>query len=274
MKNVLKIKHVLQMEHHDRSAQSPGSVPALDRSLDLVELLNRRPEGLTLSELSKELAAPKNAIFRITQTLLARGYLSRDSESMSFQLTGQFLKLAPPQAGGISLPEATRPAMEALRDETGETVQLGVLSGLEGVVIDQVESRQALRIVVNLGLRFSLYDNAPGKLLLAHMPEEERAEAISKLELTPKTPRTITDQTKLIAECENIVSLGYSVDYAEADEGIHCVAAPIFGSNNIVVGTLWVTGPSKRLPKSGFRDLGEKVKIAGAQVSEVIERLG
>ena len=254
--------------------ESPGSVPALDRSLDILELLSDTPSGLTLSELSQQLDIPKNAVFRITQTMLARGYLSRHVETMAFKLTGQWLKLATPRLGGMSLSALARPAMVALRDETSETVQLGVLSGVEGTIIEQVEGTQPLRIVVDLGLRFRLHNNAPGKLLLAHLPADQRDQMISRLGLIASTARTITSEADLIKECDRIISQGYSVDYAESNEGIHCVAAPIISEFEGVVGAMWVTGPAKRLPRSRFKELGEQVKAAAVQASQRIQQLG
>ena len=62
---------------------TPGSALALDRALDVLELLSISPSGLTLSELSEQLQLPKNSVFRITQTLLARGYLVRDPETLA-----------------------------------------------------------------------------------------------------------------------------------------------------------------------------------------------
>lgn len=253
--------------------ESPGSVPALDRTLDILEVLSSSPKGLTLSELSQQLEVPKNAVFRITQTLMARRYLSRDAETMAFQLTGQWLKLATPRMGGMSLAALARPAMTALRDETGETVQLGVLSGLEGTIIEQVEGTQPLRIVVDLGLRFALHNNAPGKLLLAHLSDEQREQVLSQVKLPASTPRTITSKAELRKECARIVSQGYSVDHGEADEGINCIAAPIVDEFDGVVGALWVTGPAKRLPKSRFRELGAQVRAAGQQASRQIAQL-
>ena len=249
---------------------SPGSVPALDRTLDIRELLSSSPAGLTLSELSVQLDLPKNSVFRITQTLLARGYLSRDAESMEFQLTPQLLRLSSPRWGSMSLPAISRESMTALRDETRETIQLGVLNGLEGVIIDQVEGLEPLRIVVDLGLRFPLHNNAPGKLLLAHLPVDQQEAALLHIKLTSSTSRTITTKTELRREFERIVSNGYSTDFAEADEGIHCVAAPVFDASEGVVATLWITGPAKRLPKYRFRELGAQVSAAGKRISRLI----
>jgi DNA-binding IclR family transcriptional regulator len=257
-----------------KPTESPGSVPALDRSLDILELLSASPVGKTLSELSAELGFPKNAVFRITQTLMARGYIVRDTKTMQFYLTPRMMRLAPPRWGGVSLPMVARPVMMELRDVTRETIQLGVLSGLEGIVIDQVEGLEALRIVVDLGLRFPLYNNGPGKLLLAHMKKREREAALKKMELVRCTSRTITDKDELRQECAGIVERGYSVDHAEADEGIHCFAAPIYGVSREVAGTLWITGPAKRLPESRFEELGARVSAAGEEISRRIMELG
>lgn len=258
----------------DDGISSPGSAPALDRALDIMELLSTSRVGLTLSELSEQLELPKNSVFRITQTLLARGYLARNSESLAFQLTGRLLRLAPPRWGNISLPAVSRDVMIALRDHTRETVQLGVLSGLEGVIIDQVEGLEPLRIAVDLGLRFALHNNAPGKLLLAYMPPAQQAAVLAKIKLSATTPRTITTQDKLAAECRHIVECGYATDFAESDEGIHCVAGPLYDANQSVIGALWVSGPSKRLPKSAFRELGARVKEATHRISRIIGELG
>ncbi|MFN7625632.1 MAG: IclR family transcriptional regulator, partial [Pirellula sp.] len=165
-------------------------------------------------------------------------------------------------------------AMIALRDKTRETVQLGVLSGLEGVIIDQVEGLEPLRISVDLGLRFSLHNNAPGKLLLAYSPVEQRNTLLARIKLPPTTSRTITTKSELLAECNRILECGYSFDFAESDEGIHCVAAPIFDANETVVAALWVSGPAKRLPKSKFRELGAQVSATSSRISRTIGGLG
>ena len=93
------------------------------------------------------------------------------------------------------------------------------------------------------------------------------------IDLKPSTPRTITDLPGLQRECDRIVAQGYSVDHAEADEGVHCVAAPIFDGPE-VVGTLWISGPAKRLPKSRFKELGAQVAAAGRDISCRIAEAG
>ena len=255
------------LENQSTETEVGGLVPALDRTLDILETLSDADAGMTLSALSQKLQLPKNAVFRITQTLLARGYLYRNEKSMAFSVTPKLLRLVSSRGKRPSLSDAAKPHMQKLRDLTRETIQLGVMSGREGVIIDQVEGLEPLRIVVDIGLRFLLHCNAPGKMLLAHMPIPERKKRIEEMDLVALTSRTITDESKLHLECERILDLGYSVDFAEGNEGIHCIAGPIFNPDQTLAGTLWITGPANRLPKSEFAELGQKVKSAGERIS-------
>lgn len=232
-----------------------GDVPAVDRALDILERLQAADRGQTLSELSVALGMPMNAVFRITQTLLSRGYLSRDPGTMRFELTHQLLELGKPRIGRVPLVDAAIEAMRVLRDRTRETVQLGVRLDTGGVVVAHAEGLEPLRIAVDVGLRFAFHDNAPGKLLLAWLPATRRQEIIDGLDLVASTDRTITSRVELAGECEAIRARGYSTDHGEADPGIHCVAAPIRAANDGCVATIWVSAPARRLPKTAFREL-------------------
>ncbi|MFM8497579.1 MAG: IclR family transcriptional regulator [Planctomycetia bacterium] len=233
-----------------------GDVPAVDRALDILERLREADRGQTLSELSAALHLPKNAVFRITQTLLARGYLARDPATMRFELTRRLLELGQPRIGRVPLVDAALEPMRTLRDLTRETVQLGVCIDSGGVVVAHAEGLQPLRIAVDVGLQFPFHNNAPGKLLLAWMPIARRQSLIESLDLVASTERTITRRADLVRECDAILACGYATDHAEADPGIHCLAAPILDGQGTCVATVWVSAPSRRLPKASFRELG------------------
>ena len=251
--------------------QPVSDVPAVDRTLDILERLSAHPNGQTLSELSVALELPANAVFRITGVLRARGYIDRDETGKRYTLTSKFLTIAQPRSQQKSLVEVSLASMRELRDETRETVQIGVRCGLEGVILEQIESSYPLRISVDVGLRFKLYNNAPGKLLLAFMQEPERSNVIKNMDLEPCTPRTITDRAELTRECQRIVQSGYSTDYGEADEGIHCIAAPIFGRHTHLEAVLWISGPSRRLPKDEFVAKAKFVMAAAHQISQRLQ---
>src|SRR5579862_3177558 len=257
----------------ERVAGEPDSAtfsPGVDRALEILEHLGSADGGLTLSELSAHLGFPKNAVFRITNTLKARGYLGRDEKTLKFRLTEKLLRISQPRVDRKGLIEASMDALRELRDLCRETVQIGRRFGDEGVVLEQVEGLHPLRISVDAGLRFPLHNNAPGKLLLAFMPEGPRAAAIRRIPMTPSTPRTLTDRSELARECERIREQGWSSDFAEADEGIHCVAAPITDPQGDVLATLWISAPSRRLPRSTFAEVALQVRRAGRRISETL----
>ena len=156
------------------SKDTPGSVPALDRTLDILELLSSADKGLSLSALSQQLDLPKNAVFRITQTLMARGYLDRDAKTKEFELTSKLMRIASFRANRLSLPELALKEMKALRDQTRETVQLGTLSGNEGVIIEQVEGLEPLRMLWILACVFFCTVTPRGKCfsLICRSPKE------------------------------------------------------------------------------------------------------
>jgi len=255
----------------EESIDSGFSTPAVDRALEILEHLGRSSGGLGLSELSAALGFPKNAVFRIANTLRARGYLARDERSLRFFLTEKLIRISQPRIEKRGLLELSMEAMRELRDACRETVQVGRRLGTEGVILEQVEGLHPLRISVDAGLRFPLYNNAPGKLLLAFMDERERDATIRGLHLARSTARTITDRRELARECGRIRESGYSVDFAEADEGIHCVAAPIFGPRGEAIATIWVSAPSRRLPRASFSATGRQVRRAADKITRRIK---
>jgi DNA-binding IclR family transcriptional regulator len=252
----------------EEPVDSGFSAPSVDRALEILERLGDYPGGLTLSGLSAALGFPKNAVFRIASTLRARGYLARDERTLRYFLTEKLIRISQPRIQKKGLIELSMDTMRELRDASRETVQIGRRFGAEGVVLEQVEGLHPLRISVDAGLRFPLYNNAPGKLLLAFMPEPEREAMIRELRLARSTARTITDPRALARECRRIRQAGYSVDFAEADEGIHCVAAPIFGPQGDAVATVWISAPSRRLPQASFPATGRQVRQAADRISQ------
>ena len=244
--------------------------PSTDRTLDLLEALALRPDGLSLSEMVRCTGLPQNSLYRISQSLHARGYLHRRESDRRFSLSNKFFDLGRPKANGKSLVVCAFEAMRSLRDETGETVQLLVRSGAKGVVLEQVSGRHPVQVMGEVGMRVPLYSCAPGKALLAWMPEEERAVWFESVALKSFTARTRATREDLERDLAATRSRGYAIDESEGLEGIHCVAAPIFNTHAYPVAALTVMAPSFRLPESAFADCGETCVRAARQIQQRI----
>ncbi len=262
------------MEHVPNTAQQRSkngaganiAAPALDRGLAILEALDARSVGMTISELSRGIGSPKNSTARLVQTLMARGYVERDEATMIIRLTGKLLRLGHPRVSRVSLVECALEPMRALRDAVGETVQLGIPIGDEGVIIEQVESTQAVRICAEIGLRFPLHNNAPGKVLLAFQQPKACVRAALRLKLKRFTRRTITTREALRLECDRVLKQGFGTDWGEADEGIHCVAVPVFERPDHLLAAVWVSSVAGRMPKGRFSAVAVEVMKAAREI--------
>lgn len=254
------------------SEPEPALAPALERGMRILEWLSAKAQGATLAEISAELEVPKNSTLRLLQTLVSCEYVVREQSPPRYCLTGKLLRIGHPQRQDFSLVECSLDAMRDLRDKVGETVQLGIPTEDEGVIIEKLESTSAVRIGAEIGLRFCLHSNAPGKVLLACRPVAERDATIDRIKLKRFTERTITKRIQLKEECQRVLKQGYAVDWGEADEGIHCVAAPIRNRVGTCIATVWVSGIAGRMPKKRFSAVGDEVLRAAREIEGKIQR--
>ena len=183
-------------------------VPGLDRALSVIELLNNHPDGLRVNDISERLSFPINSVYRIMHTLERRAYARKNPNGSGYALSEKFLSLATPVAGNPGFLENAIPVMRRLRDLTKETVLAGVLLEDRGVVLEQVPGLHTFSFKVNPGLRFYLHTAAPGKAMLAALPNDEREEYLERLEFPRFNERTITSRKAFSEELEKAKEQG------------------------------------------------------------------
>lgn len=247
-------------------AEAESQVPALKRGLAVLELLSTRDEGATLSEIGTELGLSPASVFRITGVLEETGYVRKDETTRRFALTKKLLLLARPQHEGRSLVECALPAMREVLRQTGETVQLCTLAESACVIIEQLPSLHPFKYIVDIGSRPPVHCCAPGKALLAHLPESERLPLVRGLKLTAYTEHSIITRRAFLEELAAVRHEGYAVDRAEHFEGIHCVAAPVLDRLGHPVASITIAGPSSRIEAGHFAEIGAVMKRAARDI--------
>lgn len=245
---------------------------SLERGLATLELLAARPEGATLREITDELGLPGASMLRIARTLVKLGYLSREPNSKRFFLTNSFLLLGQPRAASRGLTECAIEAMRSIRQATGETTQLCCLIDAENVILEQLLSVHPFKYSADLGARCPCYSCAPGKAVVAFLPDDEREKLVQRLQFKRFTENTITTKTRFRQELELIRQRGYSIDRAEGMAGIHCVAAPILDRHGVSVGAITIAGPSSRIPEDEFETIGQILRAGARQASDEFNR--
>ena len=263
-----RVRNVFQMTNQVQNTdRSRYRVPILDRALALVELLGSHPEGLNVTELCEALTIPKNSAFRIAVTLEENGYLERLEPSKKYRLTSRFVTVGASSVSELNLFEKSLDVMRSLRDDLKETVLIGTLTGSEGVVLDQVPGLHPFRFSVDPGTRFVLHTAAPGKAILAYLPDEECRKIVDRMEFTHFTENTILDKEEFMAHLVEVRERGYGFDLSEEREGQYCVGAPIFNGKKEPIAALWITAPSSRLPDCELDEVGRRIKGAAEVIS-------
>lgn len=255
-----------------RSPLTRYRVPVLDRTLDLLERLAERPEGMTLTGLTEALGIPKNTVFRIAATLALRGYVDRDEATKRYRMSRKLLSVSHAAIGGVRLLEAAGPILRALRDSSGETALLGTLSGSRGVVLDQVASPQPVKVVVEVGHAFPLHTAAPAKAMLAFLPDAVRDRLVAEIRFTRYTSRTITSPRAFLRELAAVRRRGHACDRGEESATFACAAAPVFDRAGEVVAAVWVSGPRDRVTPRRLPALARAVAASAAALSAALGR--
>jgi IclR family acetate operon transcriptional repressor len=162
---------------------------------------------------------------------------------------------------------SARPHMQALVEQCGETVNLGVIDAGEAVFISQVESREMMRMIVRLGSRSPIHASGVGKALLANMPEQQLARILQQRGLARYTERSIDNAAQLRAELQRIRQLGYALDDEEHAIGLRCVASAIFDENGQALAAISLSGPKARVTDARLDELGIAVRHSADEIT-------
>jgi DNA-binding IclR family transcriptional regulator len=256
-----------------KSATKQNNVRVLLKTLDILEAIKSAPAGIGLAELSRTVEMPKPTVFRILTTLEGRGYLDR-REDGNYRLTQKLFDLQRNTSIEQRLNSAALPVMEKLVESCKETVNLGLLDGGEVVVINTLESSQAVRMTSKIGARRYLHTTGLGKILLAGLPDKE-VERLIKIKGLPRlTPHSITSKMALMSELRQVRSQGFALDNQENEIEGRCIAAAIRGPNDSTLAALSISGPVFRMGLDRARSLKKDLKDACEQIARRMNRRG
>ena len=241
-----------------------------ERVLSILEYLGRFRKGQSASEIARSLSLPVNTVGRITETMCNRGWLYRREDDRRFVLTNRVADLTRPVVNDKSLTMCAWDALRNLRDRTGETTQLVVMSDKKCLILEQCISDQPIKVSGKVGMRVPSYSCAPGKSILANLPKQELEEYLNHVTLKKFTPRTLNTIAALEKELEKVKESGFAVDLAEGLEGIHCVSAVILDDYQYPVGAITTIAPTFRLPEERFKEIGTHCLEAAREIKNKI----
>lgn len=245
-------------------------VPMLKKGFELIEVVAKYPNGITMQRLVDSLTLSKTTIFRLLTSLRELGYISKNEETAEYFLSKKMLKIGLSALGETNIVEQSLPLMRALRDRIKESVWLGVLMNNKVVLLEQVNGLHGFIFLLHPGTKIELHSTAPGKLFLAYSSKDEQKRLLDSIKYTRFNENTIITNEDMLLEADKIISLGYATDFEEETKGVHCLAAPIFNQFGSITAVIWTSGPSGRLTKEVIKEIKGDIVDAANKISSNI----
>jgi DNA-binding IclR family transcriptional regulator len=171
--------HAIRNRVRKSARRSRYAAPALDKGLDILELLAHGSEALTRSEIARRLGRSIGELFRMLVCLEERGYISQIGPDERYQLTLKLFEIAHQHQPLQHLLALARPLMQRVAEETGQSCHLAMPSNGNVVVVASVEAPVNMGFSVRLGANIDLLNTASGHVILAFHALEYRAQALA-----------------------------------------------------------------------------------------------
>ena len=234
-------------------------IQVADRIFAVIEELSfGGPMGLM--DLSNALSLNKSTVHRILNSLIYMGYVKQDAATTKYSLSFKIWEIANQMLSQLDIVDIARPHLKDLVKQTGETVHLVQIDGINAIYIDKVESyNNSVRLVSKVGKSIPLYCSGVGKALLASMGESEVQRIWNASTIKPLTPDTITDYTQFLLKLEECRTRGYALDDEENELGVRCIAACIRDYKGKPKYAFSISAPAGRMTDERIAELAKSV---------------
>ncbi|WP_374398345.1 IclR family transcriptional regulator [Tabrizicola sp.] len=211
------------------------TAPALEKGLDILELLSATVVGLSLSEIARDLGRSVSEIFRMLVVLQERGYIAQDPASEKYGLTTRLFEVAHRTPLIQRLTTAAEPLMRDLAHRINQSVHLAILADDAVLIVGQVDPPARHVMSVRLGTRVDLWRASSGRVMMAFQDEDRLAEMLRRTPLPEGA-----DERRLRADLAQIRKSGHEVVDSFVVKGVVNISVPIIDHSGHAVAALTV----------------------------------
>jgi DNA-binding IclR family transcriptional regulator len=253
-------------EASPKRADDAFVVRALSKGLLVLSLFDGEHREWTLEQITEQTGLPRMTAYRMLRTMESSAYVVRDTVTNRYHLGPAMLAAMYLSEGYSELERTARPYLEALANETGESVTLAVEVDGVAVAVDMIDTSRPFRREIAPGQIIGYTANANGKVFAAFKAPAER-EMIADQPLTQLTPNTIAGPQALLAELERVEKEGIGFDLEERNIGTCAVAAPVRDQLGTVIATVSVVVPTGRFGPDERTHYAESVRATATSLS-------
>lgn len=247
------------------------TVGSLQKALRLIDIIASGPtEGMTVSELARQLGASKSSTFGLARTLLDFNYLRVIEPGTRYHLGLALVRLGDISASGLPLAAICQPVLHELNAKTGLTIRAAVNENGRPMFIERVDAPGAIRFHAPLGVPELPHVSSAGKAILASLSDREVAAIIAETGMPRRTANTITTLQALFDDLLIVRRRGYAVDDEEDFEGVFCIGAAFFDHSGSCTGTVSATGIKRDLSDKAVQDLGALVRASADHITRML----
>ncbi|ORM69610.1 DNA-binding transcriptional regulator KdgR [Pantoea rwandensis] len=247
--------------------KQPDSVSSVMKVFGILQALGEeRDHGIT--ELSQRVMMSKSTVYRFLQTMKSLGYVAQEGESEKYSLTLKLFELGAKALQNVDLIRSADVEMRELSRLTKETIHLGALEEDSIVYIHKIDSLYNLRMYSRIGRRNPLHTTAIGKVLLAWRDRSEAEEILSEVEFRRSTANTIVTAEALLDVLLQVKEQGFGEDNEEQEEGLRCIAVPVFDRFGVVIAGLSISFPTIRFSEEAKNEYVAMLHRAARNISD------
>ena len=246
-----------------------GSGSALDKALQVLEVILEQPQSIGLPDLADRLGMSRQSIHRLIQQMHEQGLIVKIPNRDRFAIGARLSKLAFDTIRSANQGAPILATIQKVVADIGESCTLGVVAGREYVYIERVECMREPRIHIVTGAQLPAHITSGGKAMMAFLPDKVRARIVETLDLVPFTKNSITDHDVLLAELIEIRARGYAIGNQEYSEGIHGVGVPVLSPEGYALASLGMHAPAHRVTLDDIPQYAEKLQATAKRLAEL-----
>lgn len=241
----------------------PGTQTVL-RAVALLKAFTDTQPELGLTDLVQTVGLNKTTTYRLLTALESEHMMARNPDTGAYRLGPGIIALGGQALRANDLRAKSRPELERLARETGETATLEILVDGQVLILDEVLGRHLVGTVQTIGTRWPAHATSTGKVLLAHLPQAERP--VAPETLTQLTPHSVTTPDALHVELTKIRRAGYATAVEELELGFVAAGAPLFDYDGRAVAAISAGGPVLRLTVERLPEIASLVVAAAERM--------
>jgi IclR family acetate operon transcriptional repressor len=247
---------------------SPNSyiVQPVEKALGVLAYVVECGQVVSLKTVSQALGIPKTTAFRYLQTLSRAGFLEHDPARDRYSVGPRLRSMARTDTRVSRARELAQPLMLELVREFEGTANLAVKGDGSVVYLEVIDGLTGFCTKARSGDSHPLHSTALGKAILAHMPQPEALDYLSR-PLTERTGRTLIEREELERQLRQIAQNGYAIETGENEDGAMCVGAPILDERGYPLVAISIAVPLARMSTSHAMIAGRKLSALAAELS-------